>query len=129
MVTRMLAQISYEYSQAKKSAERRKSVVILDIAPDELNRRGLRSSEDLRNAVLMKDDEYSHLLDKVQFLEAAYDFLRGKAKGFEMSYQSAKKIFDITNTGLGSMHHALTNGFEEPSPLDLERSYIGKPRY
>lgn len=125
-VTRMMAQISYEYAQAKKYAEKRKSVVVLDIAPSELNRRNLRSSEDLRLAVLNIDEEYLGLTDKVDMLEAVYEFLRGKAKGFEMAYHSSKKILDGYGTALGSVHSVLTHGIEE-SP-DLEAT-IGNPKY
>lgn len=124
-VTKMMAQVSYEYSLSKRYAERRRAIVLLDIAPGEIERRKLKSSEDLRNAVLSQDEEYWKLMDKVNMLEAVYEFLRSKAKGFEMSYQSAKKIFDITYSGLGTSYQNLTT--EEASPV--ESNLIGIPRY
>lgn len=127
IVHRMMTQVSYEYTQAKKYAEKRKAVVTLDVAPEELNRRNLRSSEDLRNAVLMQDIQYEALMDKVNLLEAGYEFLRGKARGFEMAYNSAKGVLYTTGNGLGSMHSGLSGGFEDNTvPFN---PLIGKPRY
>lgn len=126
-ITRIMAQISYEYTQAKKFAEKRKSTVILDVAPSELNKRSLRSSEDLRQAVLNIDESYLALMDTVNFLEAVYERLRGMCKSFEMAYQSAKKVMDNYGTGLGSMHTSLTHSIEE-SP-DVETKMIGRPKY
>lgn len=129
MVTRMMAQVSYEYTQAKKWADKRKAVIILDVAPAELERRSMRTSEDAREAVLNLDPQYELFMDKVNMLEAAYEFLRSKAKGLEMAYQSAKKIFDITHSGLGSIHHNLSGGITEEASPEPEHPLIGKPRY
>ena len=129
-IKRMMAQIGHEYSVAKKYSNKRKGAVLLDVAPDILQKKGLKTSEDLRNAILDQDDEYLELLDKVNMLEAAYEYLSGKAKGFEMSYQSAKKVMDANNTGLGSRAYKLTMGVDEKSPDDdLIFDTIGKPRY
>jgi len=118
-VARMMAQISYEYTQAKKYADKRRSIILLDIAPDILAKRNLKTSEDLRKAVLDQDEEFLALMDKVSMLEAAHEYLRSKAKGFEMAFQSSKKIFDITSGTLGSAHQ-LNAGH------DFD---IGSPRY
>lgn len=131
-VTRMMAQVSYEYTQAKKYADKRRGVVILDIAPGLLASRGLKTSEDLRRAVIDQDEEYLALCDKVSMLEATYEYFRSKAKGFEMAYQSAKKIFDVTNGSLGSTHYALSMGVvdtHEQSPDPEPETLIGSPKY
>jgi hypothetical protein len=128
-VQRMMAQISFEYTQAVKFANKRKSIVILEVAPIMLQERGLATkknpagSEDLRNAVLGQDEEYLSLQDKVHMLEAAYEFLKSKAKGFEMAYSSAKKIFDVTFGGLGAPPNINVDTSNDDTPL------IGKPRY
>lgn len=129
MVQRMMAQISFEYTQAVKHANKRKSIVILEVAPVMLQQKGLISkkspagNEDLRNAVLNQDQEYLDLTDKVNMLEAAYEFLKSKAKGFEMAYSAAKKIFDVTYTGLGAPPSVNVD-----TSLDIAPT-IGKPRY
>lgn len=131
-ILRMLSQISFEYTQALKYAHKRKSQVILDIAPEILKTKGLLSgrspagSEDLRTAVLDGDEEYLRLLDTVGMLEAAHEYLKGKAKGFEWAYQSVKKIYDGNNSNLGSM--SLNHGHsDEESPNDWKD--VGKAKY
>lgn len=124
---RMMVQVSYEYTMALKEANKRRSIVILDKAPTILKEKGLvnaRSpggSEDLRRAVLESDDEYLALQDTVSLLEAAYELLKGKAKGFEQSYLAVKKIYDVSYTGLG-------NGHNLHNPVE-SNSGIGKARY
>mgnify|MGYP001560620278 CR=1 FL=1 len=130
-ITRMMANISYEYNQSVKFANKRKAVVTLDVAPEVLKEKGYqKTSEDLRKAVLDQDEEYLTLLDKVYALEAAYEFLKGKAKGFEQDYQSVKKIYDITNASLGNanvlnggINSKLKAGDSEPHSL------IGEPKF
>lgn len=109
IVTKLMAQVAYEYTKAMEYANRRKSIVILDEAPRILQEKNLTTSrspggsEDLRNAVLNMDEEYLKHQDRANQLEAIYDYLKSKAKGFEMAYQAAKKIYE-TNTGsLGSI--------------------------
>ncbi len=125
---RMMNQVNVEYLQAKKYADQRRAVVILDVVPEVLKAKGLASarspggSEDLRKAVLDLDTEHTALCDKVQALEAAYEFLNIKAKGFEMAYHAVKKIFDPFTTSLGTLSSNPNGAFT----LD---SLIGKPRY
>jgi hypothetical protein len=125
-VSRMMAQVSYEYTQAKKWADKRKGVVLLDVAPGIISKKGLKSSDDLRKAVLDQDEEYLALVDKVNMLEAAHQYLRSKSKGFEMSYQSAKKILDQSNNGLGNTHNMYSLGVEESNE---DKPLIGRPKY
>lgn len=133
-VTRMMSKVSFEYSQATKNLNKRKGIVVLDVAPEVLKEKGLLSnrspagSEDLRKAVLDTDVEYLGLLDIVAALEAAYEFLRGKAKGFENAFRTTKAVFDITNSHLGNLHN-LRSGAERDNNLTELHAEIGKPRY
>jgi hypothetical protein len=130
-VLRMLSQISFEYSQAVKYANKRKSEVILDIAPDFLKNKGLLSSrspagsEDLRKAVLDQDEQYLKLQDVVSMLEAAHEYLKGKTRGFEMAYHSVKKIYDVSNSNLGSLN--LNHGHQDEEVFN--EFSTGKARY
>jgi hypothetical protein len=133
-VLRMMVQISFEYGQATKFANKRRSVVILDIVPELLVKKGLATtkspagSEDLRRAVLEQDDEYLQLTDKTQSLKAFHELLKSKAKGFEMAYHTAKKVFDAANGSLGS-HHELRGGIDETLDAGDTEGVIGEPRF
>jgi hypothetical protein len=133
-VLRMMAQISFEFGQATKYANKRRSIVILDVAPEMLTRKGLASkkspagSEDLRRAVLEQDEEYLQLTDKTQSLKAFHEYLKSKAKGFEMAYYTAKKIFDVANGTLGA-HHELRGGIDENLGAGETEGAIGEPRF
>jgi hypothetical protein len=137
---RMMNQINLEYMNSKRYADQRRAIVILDVVPEVLKRKGLSTtrspggSEDLRKAVLDLDTEYNALLDIVAVLETAYEFLNIKAKGFEWAYHAVKKIYDPSSSGLGNLSGSLTNG--SPPNRDYEikindnpNSIIGKPRY
>jgi hypothetical protein len=115
-VSRMMTKVSFEYNQALKFANKRKSVVTLEVAPTILkeknlvNARSPAGSEDLRRAVLEQDDEYLALVDKVHIIEAFYEFLKTKQKSMEMSYYSCRKIYDGSYASLGSSIDNHTNG-------------------
>lgn len=126
-VLRYMSQVSFEYNMAVKYANKRKAVVNLDVAPEIFKQKNLKSSEDLRNSVLALDEEFLALQDKVYMLEAVYEFLKAKAKGFEMAYHSVKKIYDVTNSSLGDTQHRLSGGIKENLTSPYE--YVGEPRY
>lgn len=133
---RAVVQLQYELTIAEKHAEQRKAVVYLEVAPEQLKAKGLvrasnpAGSEDLRRAVLMLDAEYIDLMDRVNAITAAVEFLKLKAKGFENTYQAAKKVFD----GLSSTN-ALVNGVNRvsgaaPYAPELPNTLaVGKPQY
>lgn len=130
--SRALVQLEWELNQANKYAEERKATVYLEVAPSFLQANGLvraanpSGSEDQRKAVLARDKEYLALQDRVAMIEAATEFLRLKMKGFEMSYQAVKKVYD----NLSSVN-VVANGQTRPAGADVYRSTseIGKPRY
>lgn len=134
-ILKNMTKIMFEYNQATKYANKRRSVVLLDVAPEVLKIKGLVSkksmngSADLRQAVLDQDDEYLDLLDKVNLLKAAHEYLRSKAKGFEMSYYAVRKVMDSSHGGIGSYHtlHPLSEKVdpETKSITDL----IGEPKF
>ncbi len=129
---RLMINISFEYTQAVKHANKRKAIVTLEVAPDILAKKGLRTSEDLRKAVIDSDDEYLALQDKVHIIEAAYEFLKGKAKGFEMAYQSVKKIYDAQNSSLGNMHNlhdSISERVRSGETETVSGSFVGDPKF
>lgn len=133
--TRILTQLEWQLTQAKKYQDEREAIVKLDVAPEYLAKKGLTKpnnpagSEDLRNAVLARDDEYKLLSDRVAMLEAATELLKQKAKGFEMSYQAVKKVYDSLSTT-----NALMMGVHKPAGASPyvskdEAMAIGSPKY
>lgn len=126
--------LKWELTQAEKYADERKAVVYLEVAPAYLQEKGLvraanpSGSEDQRRAVLALDKEYQGLAERVAMIEAAAEFMHLKMKGFEMSYQSVKKVYDnLTST------NTLNFGANKPAFKASEFSdgpiAVGKPRY
>lgn len=89
-----------ERLRADRVARMRRSLVVLDIAPEVLRNKGLirtgspAGSEDLRQAVLDGDEFYQNSLSLVYEIGCCIDVLKVKAKAFEMAYNSVKKILD-----------------------------------
>ena len=95
---KMVSSLEYVYLEAEGEANRIKSIVLLDRAPEILEKKGLingksrAGSEDLRNAVLAQDEEYQSALDIVAQIQCIIELLRGKLKGIEWAFTSVKKI-------------------------------------
>jgi hypothetical protein len=93
-----LTKLDLALVEARKAANLRRSVVILDLVPQILKQKGLSSarspggSEDQRKAILDADEPYLVLMDTVAQLEAMHELLDGKRKGFEWAFTSVKKI-------------------------------------
>ncbi len=89
-----------ERLRADRASRQRRSLVVLDIAPEVLRNKGLTrtgspaGSEDLRQAVLDGDEVYQNSLSMVYEIGCVIDVLKVKAKAFEMAYNSVKKILD-----------------------------------
>lgn len=133
IASRALIQLQYELAVANKHIEERKAILILDVVPQVLKEKGLvrpsnpAGSEDLRKSVMIQDKEYRELKDRVDMIETAVEFLKVKAKGFEMAYQSVKKVYD----NLSSINALTVNRPSSASTyMDTsEQAAIGKPRY
>jgi hypothetical protein len=81
-----------ENNKAQKAVDKRKGVLLLEIIPERLKSLGISSTADTREAVINTDQEYEDLTARLQQIEAALFFLKGKLKGFENAYTSVKKI-------------------------------------
>lgn len=98
ILTRQITAVDLERQKAVREANKRRSVVILDLAPSILKEKHLvkdsnpAGSADLREAVLDADAEYLGLLDKADQIAAVQELLKGKLKAIEMAYTSVKKI-------------------------------------
>lgn len=114
--SRYIALLEQEYVQAKRQADRIRSVVLLDKVPQILAAKGLASakspagSEDLRKAVLDGDEEYGQALDRVNVIECYVELLKGKQKGLEMAYTSVKKMLGESTFNYGNRLSAGSEG-------------------
>lgn len=93
----LLGQLKLLEYDALKALNTRKSIVLLDIAPGILAAKGLKTSVDLRDAILAKDPEYVECQDHMAQIDAIRSLLEGKREGMVMAYTSIKKIFGSDN--------------------------------
>lgn len=131
--SKFIALVEQELVQAKRFADKRRSVVILDVVPQVLATKGLATaknpmgSEDLRRAILDGDEEYQKCLDRVNVIECYLELLKGKQKGIEMAYTSVKKLLGEQAFNFGNNHNLSAGG--EDGATAGQKVGFGKPRY
>ncbi len=135
-LSKMVTLLDTEVVWAKRTADKIKSVVILDRAPVILMQKGLvnaknpAGSADLRDAVLLADEEYLKATDTLNTIETFRELLKGKLKGIEMAYTSVKKILGETNAhnyGSGARLPAGNEGNAQAGHV-VAREGFGKAR-
>ncbi len=136
--SRLLTMVTWEVKKAESAVLKRRSIVVLEIAPQYLQERGLvtgRSpggSEDQRTSVLSTDAEFVALSDNVDQLKAVQEFLKIKVRGFEMTFSAIKKVYD-TLSGYGMMDTKADRSY--PANVNTNTTagdttgHVGKPRY
>lgn len=136
-LTRHIPVVKYEQLQAKREANKRRSIVLLDLVPDLLQAKGLATakspagSEDLRKAILDADDEYQDLLRRGEQLDAIVELLEGKLKAIEMAYTSVKKIIgeNAYNMNNPNLKAPGDGGVIVEQRAERSSSGFGKPTY
>lgn len=114
--SKYVALLEQEHIMAKRQADKVRSVVVLERAPQILLTRGLSTaknpagSEDLRRAVLDGDEEYQIAMQLVSDIHCYLDLLKGKQKGIEMAYTSVKKCLGENAFNFG--HRGFSAGNE-----------------
>lgn len=99
-VTEAIARVTLQYNRTEKEVERRRAVIILDLAKDILTKKGLTNpksptgNDDLREAVVNIDEEYIQLIDKLDYLKALMVLLEGKKRAFEQAFTGVRKLLD-----------------------------------
>jgi hypothetical protein len=93
----LLGQLELLAYEAQKALSSRQAIVLLDIAPGILESRGLKTSVDLRDAILNQDSGYVECQDRIAQIKAVTSLLEGKREGIVMAYTSIKKIFGNSN--------------------------------
>jgi hypothetical protein len=132
-VGRFYNEAEAELADCRMLLEKRKAIVATDIAPDKLKAKGLTNAKnpagsvDLREAIVAQDDEYLALVERRDAIEAMVGLLKIKMRGFEMAYQSVKKVFD----SLSGLNNPSMDAEASPDSPDniTSNSFIGKARY
>jgi hypothetical protein len=81
-----LASIGYQITQAEKSMEEAKAVILLDRYPEFLKQKEMKKSQDnadLRKAFMIQDADYVAALDRFNQLKALEAMMDGKIKVIE----------------------------------------------
>lgn len=120
-----IKQVELEVNVAKQYQSVVKASILLDRAEDVFKAKGLKASADLRQALVDLDPDYQNATERLNALEAAREYLKGKQKGIEMAYGSVRKIigesvYNHRNTNLNG-----TMDYEQSVGEDI-RSNFGK---
>jgi hypothetical protein len=91
-IHQLVTKLTAEKIQAEKHVANRRARLLLEVVPAKLKELGVPSSADMREAVVQLDPERESLQDRVDQLDAAIEYLKGKLKSFENSFTSVKKI-------------------------------------
>lgn len=122
---KIVKQIELEVHTAKQHQSTIKATVILDRAEEYFKEKGIKGSADLRQALVDLDPDYQKATERLNALEAAREFLKGKQKGIEMAFGSVRKIigesvYNHRNTNLNG-----TVDYEQQVGQDV-RTNFGK---
>lgn len=152
---KLATDVLYKRLKAKRRADTIRGIILLDKVPGILTARGLASSrsplgsEDVRDAILNTDSEYTQSLDTFDALTAVEELLDGKTMTMAMAYSSVKEImgegaFNFRNPNLsGGDEPILKRERPPPTPMPSDgsdshdlptlgtnvRSGFGIPRY
>lgn len=109
---RHVSTIGYQIAMAEKAVRQAKSVFLLDKYPDLIkDRPKSHDSADIRDAFLIRDDDYVLALDRLNQLKAVESFVDGKIKAVEKVCQYMRKEMDLTmRSGLSDKNLYLTHG-------------------
>jgi len=134
-------------NKAEQAVGRVRAHMILNEVEGVLKAKGVPSTKESRDAVILLDPRYIVQQDRVDQIHAMVEWLRGKMKSFENSFTSVKKIMgeDAYNMSTRINNHNLSGGgssqsFQQPkhnpspnpTPTTAQttvKSGYGKARY
>lgn len=143
---RYYARLELELDRAHNRAQRRRAIIILDEVPGIVKEKNLATSrspmgsEDIREAIVMKDDLYFSMQDKISAFRATKEFVYMKMRSLEMAYNAVKKILDTQRSQLGPrLNGTIPESAEAgdivvdeapvPPPVATKSGGWGKPKY
>ena len=109
---RHLATIGYQLVMADKAMRQAKSAFLLDKYPDLIkDRPKSEHNADMRDAHLMRDQNYVDALDRVAMLTAMEAFIDGRIKTVENVCRYMRKRMDLViRSGLSNAEYYITSG-------------------
>lgn len=104
-VSKLALVVNQHKLKAETATATRRAIVLLDVMPALLKERGIRSSTEVRDAILIQDIEYATCMERENEIRAVLELLKLKAKGLENAFSSVKKIIGDRSmlTGVGNL--------------------------
>ncbi len=127
-LSNMLSQLRFQQTRAEDCVAKRKAVLLVDIIPGQLKEKGLASSADVRQALIDLDEEYQRAKERLDFIEATIEYIKGKIKFMENAYTSVKKIMgeNAYNMGRADLDGLIDEG--KTAGHTQMRSIFGDPK-
>lgn len=108
---RHLSSIGFALSMAEKTLEEAKANVLLDLYPSYLETTDQKDNADIRKAFLIRNEQYSSALDKINQLKALESNFDGKLKVMENVCRYMRKQMDLVlRSGLSNRDYYVTQG-------------------
>lgn len=124
----IFAGVKFEQARAEEEVAKIRANILIDKVPALLKEKGLPSSADMRQALVDADPDYQAAKDRLAYLDAAVEYVKGKMKFLENAYTSVKKIMDTGNWNMqlqGAKHEA-SGGVDFDAPVGS--TGFGEPR-
>jgi hypothetical protein len=105
-----------EYNRAEDAVNKVRAVILIDKMGPLLAEKKIGSSADIRQAFIEADPEYQAAKEKMDFIGAMLEYLKGKMKYLENCFTSVKKIMDTGNWQMiEQAHRKELNGMDDTS--------------
>lgn len=115
-VTKHLAKVQLEKSEAEIALREAKSICILDKAEAVLAEKKQKSTADTREAVLHMDPQVQAISQRLNMLEAVFTLLRDKSRALEMAYHGAKHVSTVQSHIPDSRNYGGYSGQGQEAP-------------
>lgn len=122
----MVSDVQYQAAVASKKKRERRAVVVVDIIPSKLAEKKLSNNDTNREAVVELDPEFSVLSDVEAEIEAAYTYIKEKARNMESHMNAVKRSLDVSADFF--KFNANNNLIRNPAESDSDL-LVGKAKY
>lgn len=129
--SRIISHLKFEYTRIARAANKRKAIVMLDVAPTVLKEKNLitarspAGNEDMRNSVLNCDDEYLEILEKADYIKMAIMLFEGKQEAINNALIAVRRIMDPRGDYTPSYGNVIPENAEAGKEIDG----FGRSRY
>jgi hypothetical protein len=122
------ARTKLEYNRAEDALNKVRAEILIDKMGPLLAEKKIGSSADIRQAFIEADPNYQAAKEKMDFIGAMLEYLKGKMKYLENCFTSVKKIMDTGNwqMQLRGVRHELSGEVDGSAPVGSSR--FGNPK-